>query len=53
MNLYLLRVGADSTKVGGRFWSHICPNGSYVFIPIPDDEDNVEAQHAITYEDYR
>jgi len=53
MNLYLLRVGADCTKAGGGFWSHISPNKSYVFIPIPDDEKYLEAKKAITYQDYR
>ncbi len=53
MNLYLLRVGADSTKVGGGFWSHICPHRSYMFIPIPDEEEYLVARKARTYEDYR
>jgi len=52
MGLYLLRVGADSTKAGGGFWSHIFPNKSYVFIPIPECETYLEAQKAITYQNY-
>lgn len=54
MNLYLLRVGADSTKLGGGFYSHICPDSkSYIFIPIPDEEKYLVKQEARTYRDYR
>lgn len=52
MNLYLLRVGADSTKLGGGFYSHICPKSkSYVFIPIPDEIENL-IENPSTYQDY-
>jgi len=47
MNLYLLRVGADST-----FYSHKFSDRSYIFIPIPDDERNLIIERAITYQDY-
>jgi len=52
MNLYLLRVGADSTKLGGGFYSHICPDGSYIFIPIPDEENYLVKEKARTYREY-
>jgi hypothetical protein len=48
--LYLLRVGADYTYLGGGFHSHISPDNSYIFIPIPDYENK---QKAITYQNYR
>lgn len=53
MNLYLLRVGADSTEKGGGFWSHVCPDRSYVFMPIPEKIEYLEIQKAVTYQDYR
>jgi len=52
MKLYLLRVGADSTNLGGGFYSHICQDSrSYTFIPIKDDEQNLIIERAITYQD--
>ena len=54
MNLYLLRVGADSTKLGGGFYSHICPDSkSYIFIPIPDEDEYLVEQKARTYREHR
>jgi hypothetical protein len=45
MNLYLLRVGADT-----NFYSHKNEDGSYIFIPIPDDENNLVTDLARTYQ---
>ncbi len=51
-NLYLLRVGADGTKLGGGFYSHICPKDrSYRFIPIPDKKRITSK--ALTYKNYK
>ena len=47
MNLYLLRVGADSTH-----YSRIFPDGSYIFIPIPDEEKYLVKEKARTYREY-
>lgn len=54
MNLYLLRVGADSTKLGGGFFSRIYPDRSYIFIPIPNDKNNLDMQkpRPKTYHNY-
>ena len=52
MNLYLLRVGADSTKAGGGFWSRKRPDRSYTFIPIQDKEEFLVTREARTYKDY-
>jgi hypothetical protein len=47
MNLYLLRVGADT-----NFYSHRNEDRSYIFIPIPDDENSLITDLARTYQNY-
>lgn len=49
--LYLLRVGADSTKAGGGFYSPIFEDRSYLFVPIP--EWDVIQDKAVTYGSYK
>jgi hypothetical protein len=51
LNLYLLRVGSDYTS--GGFHSHIFPNKSYLFIPIPGEKQYLQISKAITYQNYR
>jgi hypothetical protein len=53
MNLYLLRVGADSTPAGGGFHSRIFEDRSFVFIPIPEKRDNLILSKALTYRDFK
>ena len=36
---YLLRIGADSTDIGGGFHGPIFENGSFEFVPIPADKE--------------
>ncbi|MGA2091956.1 MAG: hypothetical protein ABSH16_00920 [Sedimentisphaerales bacterium] len=50
----MLRVGADGTKNGGGFRSHICPKDRlYRFIPIPDKKSKLITSKALTYNDYK
>jgi hypothetical protein len=51
MNLYLLRVGADTTEAGGGFHSPIFDDLSYLFIPIPDWD--IIPNRALTYGSYQ
>jgi hypothetical protein len=53
MNLYLLRVGADSTKAGGGFHSRIFEDRSFVFMPIPEEEKKLILSKALTYRDFK
>jgi hypothetical protein len=53
MNIYLLRVGADSTPAGGGFRSPIFPDSSFVFMPIPEKECNLILSKARTYRDFK
>ncbi|TET39675.1 MAG: hypothetical protein E3J65_03345 [Dehalococcoidia bacterium] len=52
MKPYLLRVGADSTPAGGKFYSHIFENGSYIFIPIPEKKEKLILGKARRYRDF-
>jgi hypothetical protein len=58
MKLYLLRVGADSTPVGGGFHSRICKDRSFTFIPILAKdgygrEEYLNKSKALTYRDFK
>lgn len=53
MNIYLLRVGADYTRAGGGFHSPIFPDKSFVFVPIPEDENKLIESKAIKYRDFK
>lgn len=49
MKVYMLRVGADQTKIGGGFRSIVKPDLSYIFIPIPEPQ---KYRDGIDYREY-
>jgi hypothetical protein len=49
---YLLRVGADSTYIGGGFHGRVFEDRSYIFIPIPEAHENLRLDKALKYRDY-
>jgi len=52
--LYLLRVGADSSKVGGCFCSPIFEDRTYLFVPITITEtEKVIPDKTVTYGNYK
>ncbi|MFC1937634.1 hypothetical protein ACFLWY_03650 [Chloroflexota bacterium] len=53
MEHYLLRVGADTTPDGGGFRSRIFENRSFMFIPIPEKQDELIVCNALTYRDFK
>jgi len=50
-DLYLLRVGADTSSYGGNFWSPVFKDRRYLFIPIPEFEDIPD--NVMTYASYK